>query len=179
MDKKRKEHSESKVSRAKKRVDCGLYDKLYLDILDLIISANTPRRKELLEVTGIYKEITKETKSRVKLSFYAAILSMLFGFLVLVLGLCLAWNKNLLAASVITPIGGTISAFITTTFLKIHQISLAQLNRFCRPVLKEILSVLEKNIDDLLDSHSREKARTSLIKSLLTILESSKLNFDA
>lgn len=169
MDKERNKYRGSKVAWVRELIESGDYDDHIEDIFDLIISGNVSQRKNLLE------DIQRETTLRIKLSFYAAILSMLFGFALLALGLFLAWKQNLLAGSVIASMGGTISGFITKTFLKIHQISLEQLNRFYHPILKEILLAIEKSIENLPDLKSKEQARISMIDTLLCILAKSKL----
>ncbi len=178
MRKKIKECRESKVSKAKDFINSGFYDEFIQDIADFIISGNTYQSKKLHKTIDFYSEIPKETKIRVNLSFYAAIISMFFGFVLLGSGLFLAWERNLLAGSLIASIGGTISGFITKTFLKIHQISLDQLNRFYIPVLKEILSEIEKIVECLQDSKLKEQARISMIDALLSILKKGKLDFD-
>ena len=166
----------AKICHVKKLIDSGFYDECIQDIVELILSGNTSRRKKFLEVTGIYDQIAKDIKIRANLSFYAAILSMLFGFALLAFGLLLTWKHNIGAGSLIATIGSAISSFITLTFLRVHQISLEQLSRFYRPVMKEILSVIERIIDDISDTDAKEQARISLIGVLLRIIRKTKLD---
>jgi hypothetical protein len=171
MDREQNKHRKIKVAWIEELIDSGDYDDHIEEIFDIIISGNASQGRNLLE------DIQKETTLRMKLSFYAAILSMLFGLALFALGLFLALNKNLLAGSVIASMGSAISGFITKTFLKIHQISLEQLNRFYNPILKEILLAIEKSIENLPDLKSKKQARISMIETLLRILTKSKLDF--
>ena len=74
-----------------------------------------------------------ETRSRASWSFYIALIAMFFGFAFVFWGgyyiLAQTGWDHLAAGSAIAAIGGSISAFITRTFLDVHRLSLQQLNR--------------------------------------------------
>ena len=84
MDKEKNKYRGSKVAWVREYIESGDYDDYIEDIFDIIISGNVSQKNNLLE------DIQRETRLRIKLSFYAAILSMLFAFSLLALGLFLA-----------------------------------------------------------------------------------------
>ena len=160
-------------------VDSGTYDRLLPDIVDVLVSCDGLLSQKFLAEVGVYVRIQKETRVRAKLSFYGAIVSALLGFLLIGVGIVLLWQGNLASGSLISLVGSAISAFITKTFLRIHEISLQQLNRFSMPALTEILSVVEKTIESLKDPNRRDEARVAAIEAFLRVLEKSKLNLNA
>lgn len=79
-----------------------------------------------------------ETRSRANLSFTFAIISMIVGLTVVILGALLIiinknFDKNTIAGGVISTIGGALSAYITKTFIDVHRLSITQLNTYFSP----------------------------------------------
>jgi hypothetical protein len=133
------------------------------------------------------KQIDKyqaQTQSRATMSFLCAVASKVAGIALLIWG---GWaivhplnnqtgdgtlvDSHLLPGSVISVIGGAMSAFITKTFLDIHRTSLLQLNHyFKRPVLNShILSV--QRLSELIWSQDvKEKVYQDLIKEVIALI---------
>ena len=73
MGKARKDFRSSEVLRARAMVASGGYEALLLDIADVLISGTSVRSQEFLAAVGVYQGIPKETRSRDRVSLYAAI----------------------------------------------------------------------------------------------------------
>jgi hypothetical protein len=110
---KKAEHiRESKVSRVRDVVDSGVYDRMLPDIAESLVSGDTPQSREFLAALGVHERIQEETRRRASLSFYAAMVSALFGFFPVGTGVVLLWYGNLASGSLTSSVGGAIGAFI-------------------------------------------------------------------
>jgi hypothetical protein len=106
------------------------------------------------------KQIEKyqtQTQSRGGWSFIFAILAMLSGLaLVIWGGTHIVFNagwEHVAAGSLISTVGGALSAFITKTFLDVHRLSLIQLNNyFSQPVLNSHILTAQRLADLLTET---------------------------
>lgn len=116
-----------------------------------------------------------ETRSRASWSFYIALISMFFGFAFIFWGgqhilTQTSWD-HLAAGSAIAAIGGSISAYITKTFLSVHRLSIQQLNRyFDQPVINDHILMAQRLADNLPDAPTRQKAYEAIISSVTTLI---------
>ena len=161
-----------KVLLTKWLIELGLYDE-FLDefgseIFDVILYGKNHKSQEFLEDFGIYEEVRKASAIRVKLSFYATIVSAAFGFILFAAGIFFYLYYNHLSVSIISMIGSAISTFIARNFEKMHLISLAQQKHFCKSTPQEILKMIYSIIELLPDIKSKKLAYKSIIKVLLS-----------
>jgi hypothetical protein len=124
------------------------------------------------EQIGRYQD---ETRSRASWSFYIALIAMFFGFGFVFWGgqhiLTQSSWDHLVAGSAIAGIGGSISAFITKTFLSVHKLSLQQLNRyFDQPVINDHILMAQRLADGLSNAESRQKAYENIIASVTGLI---------
>ena len=124
------------------------------------------------------KQIEKyqqQTRFRASLSFAFAIFSMLAGLTFIFWGGTVilrgpGW-ENTAAGSAISAIGGSISAYITKTFLDIHKLSLHQLNRyFKQPVLNDHIIMAQRLADVLQNDSAKQKAYELIIASVTKLI---------
>lgn len=165
MNKRKNRYKKIKNDWIKELIESGDYEVHLDEIFDLIISEEASINRNL------FLDIQKQTTFRINISFYATIFSMLFSLALFGLGIFIVLEHNLLAGSLISTMGCTISGFITKTFIKMYKISLDQLNRFYHPLFKEIISIIKNSIDYLPDLKSKKEAHMLMINILLKILE--------
>ncbi len=119
----------------------------------------------------------KETRTRATLSFLFAILSMSAGMGFMFWGgsfiLLADPNANHVAAgAAISAIGGGISAYITTTFLDVHKLSLTQLNRyFTQPVINDHIVMAQRLAEDVKDDEVRKKSYEKIVSSITALID--------
>jgi hypothetical protein len=116
-----------------------------------------------------------ETRSRASWSFYIALVAMFSGFGFIVWGgqyiLTQTNWDHIAAGSCIAAIGGSISAYITKTFLDVHRISIQQLNRyFDQPVINDHILMAQRLADNLTDNSARLKAYEGIISSVVALI---------
>jgi hypothetical protein len=117
-----------------------------------------------------------ETRARASWSFVIALVAMALGLGFIFWGgnyilTSVEW-QGIAAGSVVATLGGSVSAYITKTFLDVHKISLEQLNRYFRqPVLNEHILNAQRLADELEDT-SRNKAYRDLVNSVITLISS-------
>ena len=124
------------------------------------------------------KQIEKyqtQTQARAGWSFIFAIVAMAAGLALVVWGgtQVIAGSdwKNVTAGSLVSVIGGAISAFITKTFLDVHRLSLIQLNHYFRqPVLNSHILTAQRLADALIDSAARQKAYEAIIAQVSVLI---------
>jgi len=122
------------------------------------------------------KKYQEETRNRATWSFSFAILAMFAGIaFVFWGGLFILSEKSTeatIAGSVISTIGGAVSAYITKTFLEVHKLSIQQLNRYFRqPVVNDHIIMAQRLADGLPDAESKKTAYQSIIKSVLELIK--------
>jgi hypothetical protein len=83
-------------------------------------------------------------------------------------------NANHVAAgAAISAIGGGISAYITTTFLDVHKLSLTQLNRyFTQPVINDHIVMAQRLAEDVKDDEVRKKSYEKIVTSITALIDS-------
>jgi hypothetical protein len=82
-------------------------------------------------------------------------------------------NANHVAAgAAISAIGGGISAYITTTFLDVHKLSLNQLNRyFTQPVINDHIVMAQRLAEDVKDDEVRKKSYEKIVNSITALID--------
>jgi hypothetical protein len=133
------------------------------------------------------KQIDKyqaQTQSRATWSFLCAVVSMIAGIVFLI---CSGWaimhlgdkdpggtsaiQQHVLPGSIISVIGGAMTAFITKTFLDIHRTSLVQLNHyFKQPVLSSHMLSAQRLADLLVRRDLRETMYEELIRQVIALI---------
>ncbi len=142
-------------------------------------------RIEYLQTGSLFNLYSKQiqqyqyqTRQRATYSFIFAILAMFVGLAFVALG---AWHvlkqgvqpTDVAAGSAVSVVGGAIGAYITKTFLEVHKISLAQLNRyFQQPVINETILTAQRLSDLLPDPQHRSKAYQHLIQKVVALIGS-------
>jgi TRADD-N domain-containing protein len=123
-----------------------------------------------------------QTQGRATLSFLCAVVSMVAGISLLVWGGFAIvqhgvdkeetfWNSHILSGSIISVIGGAMSAFITKTFLDVHRTSLLQLNHyFKQPVLNSHILSAQRLSDSVPDMELRLKLYQTLIEQVIALI---------
>lgn len=125
------------------------------------------------------KQIEKyqqQTRSRVSVSFFMAILAMSAGLAFLVWGgstLLHADESIVLAAGgIVASLGGGISAYVAKTFLDVHRVSLEQLNRYFRqPVVNEHILMAQRLADESNDQRTKQQAYQRIIESVTSLIK--------
>lgn len=117
-----------------------------------------------------------ETKWRATISFVMALLAMTAGISFVVWGGLEALKHDGLVSAVagagIATIGGSLSAYITKTFLDAHRLSLVQLNRYFRqPVINSHILTAQQLADRLTDDDARKLAYQTIIKKVVDLIE--------
>ena len=119
----------------------------------------------------------EETRSRASWSFYIALIAMSCGFAFMFWGgqrviTDPRWD-HIAAGSLLAAIGGGISAFVTKTFLDVHQLSLQQLNRyFDQPVINDHILMAQRLADGLPDPSARQAAYQQVIGAVTSLVRS-------
>jgi hypothetical protein len=143
----------------------------------------TPGSKDGIKIERLFylysKQIGKyqqETRTRATLSFLFAILSMSAGMGFMFWGgsfILADPNANRVAAgAAISAIGGGISAYITTTFLDVHKLSLNQLNRyFTQPVINDHIVMAQRLAEDVRDDEVRKKSYEKIVTSITALID--------
>jgi len=152
--------------------------------LSRLLEENT----QLLQLGNLFnlynKQIERyqeETRSRASWSFFVALVVMFFGFAFIAWGgqfilAELKWD-HIAAGAAIASIGGSISAFLTKTFLNIHRLSLQQLNRYFRqPVINDHVLMAQRLADNLPTPEARQKSYESIIDSLTHMMKEHNLD---
>ena len=121
----------------------------------------------------------EETRSRASWSFYIALVAMSCGF-----GFVFWGGQHVLtdpkwdhiaAGSLLAAIGGGVSAFVTKTFLEVHQLSLRQLNRyFDQPVINDHILMAQRLADALPDQTARQAAYQQVIVSVTSLIHAAE-----
>ena len=127
------------------------------------------------------KQIEKyqqQTRTRATWSFAFAIVAMFAG-----LGFVFWGGRHMLsqpdagsvtAGSLIAAIGGSVSAYITKTFLRVHEMSLSQLNHYYRqPVTNDHILMAQRLADEVDDPDTRKKAYDIVISSIAALIRES------
>lgn len=125
--------------------------------------------------TNQIKKYQEETRSRAVWSFSFAIIAMFAGIVFVFWGgifiLSEQSSEATIAGSVLSAIGGAVSAYITKTFLEVHKLSIQQLNRYFRqPVINEHIIMAQRLADGLEDTQARQTAYQDIIKSVLQLI---------
>src|SRR4030042_2841472 len=102
---------QSKVLRARGKLASGFYDAFLADFEDVLISGECAKSQAFLSAMGAHVEIQKETRKRVKLSFYAAVGSIICGFLVVIAGAILVYNCGAVHGCIVASVGAALSAY--------------------------------------------------------------------
>lgn len=147
---------------------------------ELVAAAQRRARasEELLALSRVYsRQIEKyqvQTRSRATWSFIAAILAMFAGLIAVFWGgttlvTAREW-KQLASGAALSGIGGTISAFITATFLSVHRLSLRQLNRYFRQPVFNDQVVTAQRLADQLPEDKRSVCYEALITAVIDVI---------
>lgn len=169
-----------KVLGAKILIERGFYHQVLGDIFDFILSGRTDTAHALVEhLDRLNKQIEqfeKSAKRRASFSFYTAFVAMFCGFAFIFWGgqhilRQMTWD-HIAAGSAIASIGGSISAFIAKTFLKIHRLSIQELNRYSglHVITGHVLRA-QMIADKLSNSAARQKAYREIIACLLSLIQ--------
>jgi hypothetical protein len=133
------------------------------------------------------KQIDKyqaQTQSRATWSFLCAVVSMIAGIVFLICG---GWEimrlvdkapdgtgaiqGHVLPGSIISVMGGAMTAFITKTFLDIHRTSLVQLNHyFKQPVLSSHILSAQRLADLMAKDNLKERMYEELIRQVIALI---------
>lgn len=142
-----------------------------------------PESKDGIKIERLFdlysKQIEKyqqETRTRATLSFLFAILSMCAGMGFMFWGgsfiLVDPTANHVAAGAAISAIGGGISAYITTTFLDVHKLSLNQLNRyFTQPVINDHIVMAQRLAEDVKDDEVRKKSYEKIVNSITALID--------
>lgn len=119
----------------------------------------------------------QETRSRASWSFICAILAMFAGFGFVFWGGSLLLHASetivLAAGGLLAGVGGAVSAYITSTFLDVHKLSLAQLNHyFQQPVINDHILMAQRLADESGDPETRRRAYEQTIASVNALIDS-------
>lgn len=117
----------------------------------------------------------EQTRSRASSSFMFAIIAMFAGIIFIFWGFSYMVNNPSLdaslAGSAISTIGGAISAYITKTFLAVHQLSIQQLNRYFRqPVINDHIVMAQRLADQLEDPLAKKQAYEAIINQVVSLI---------
>lgn len=124
------------------------------------------------------KQIEKyqtETQARAGWSFIFAIVAMFAGLSFVMWGGVVVvsgggWEK-VAAGSLISAIGGAVSAYITTTFLDVHRLSLLQLNRYFRqPVINANVLTAQRLADVMEAPEERNQAYIKILERVVDLI---------
>src|ERR1700674_478926 len=86
-------------------------------------------------------------------------------------------GREILGGASIAGIGGTLSAFITKTFLNVHKLSLGQLNRYFRqPVINANIISAQRLADQLNSQDLKEGAYLEIIDSVVRLIRDTDLD---
>lgn len=125
------------------------------------------------------KQIEKyqtETQQRASWSFFVAILAMAAGLGFVMWGGTVVLTgenwKDVAAGSAVSTIGGTISAFITKTFLDVHRLSLSQLNRYFRqPVVNSHVLTAQRIAEQIDDADTRRSTYARIALQVTAMIQ--------
>lgn len=118
----------------------------------------------------------EQTQNRAMSSFVFAIIAMFAGIIFIFWGgsyilIEKTWEATL-AGSTISTIGGVVSAYITKTFLNVHELSIRQLNRyFQQPVINDHIVMAQRLADRLPNEEARQKAYENIIHSVTKLIQ--------
>lgn len=136
-------------------------------------SHDTPTMRDLLDLNRIemagYHQLTKGQAAK---SFRNSQIAMYAGFLILCACITAIVFKDMppeakLSTAALGAIGTTISGFISRTFLRIHELSIAQLNRFFgQPLVSSYLLTAER-VSGQLKGPAREGALIAVVERAL------------
>lgn len=126
------------------------------------------------------KQIEKyqtQTQSRAGWSFFCAIAAMISGLAMVVWGgthiVFYAGWEHVTAGSLISSIGGAVSAYITKTFLDVHKLSLIQLNHyFSQPVINTHILTAQRLADQLVDEQAKQRVYEAIIEKVSNLIVS-------
>jgi hypothetical protein len=116
-----------------------------------------------------------ETQARAGWSFIFAIIAMFAGLGFVVWGGTVVvsgggWEK-VAAGSLISTIGGAVSAYITTTFLDVHRLSLLQLNRYFRqPVINANVLTAQRIADSIEEPEAKRQAYVKILDRVIELI---------
>jgi hypothetical protein len=154
-----------------------------LDVRTREITELIDKNGQVLALGSLFKLYSKqieryqdETRSRASWSFYAALIAMFSGFGFVLwggqYGLTDAKWDHIAVGSFIATIGGSISAYITKSFLSVHKLSLQQLNRyFEQPVINDHILMAQRLADNLGDPENRQRSYELIIGSVTKLID--------
>ena len=121
----------------------------------------------------------QETRARASWSFICAIIAMFAGFGFVFWGGAVLLKAEqgivLAAGGLLAGVGGAVSAYITSTFLDVHKLSLAQLNHyFQQPVINDHILMAQRLADESGDPETRRKAYEQTISSVNALIDSKR-----
>jgi len=134
---------------------------------------------QIAKLFNLYsKQIEKyevQTQARAGWSFLLAVASMGAGLGFIIWGghqiLISGDWVNVAAGGTIAAIGGSISAYITKTFLDVHRLSLIQLNHYFRqPVLNAHILTAQRLAEELKDEAAKRGAYENIIKKVSDLI---------
>jgi len=185
---------ETKLEEAEKQAFSGLPEAILekMEKIDVSQAGLEFKTKELCELIDTSKQALQqgnlfnlynrqieryqdETRSRASWSFYIALIAMFAGFAFIFWGgqhiLSQTSLDHLAAGSLIAAIGGSVSAYITKTFLDIHKVSLQQLNRyFAQPVINDHILMAQRLSDCLENQEAKQMGYQSIIASITALI---------
>lgn len=166
-----------KIIGAKILKEAGFYDEMLEDIVEMIISGETENAKNLPEELNLHKkqieQFQKETRLRVSLSFYAAIVAMFLGFGLIFCAVChvLVSGTHLIPVTIIATISGAISTFIVKTFFEMHYLSLQQLGHYSeKSVIYTYILMAQLLANNIPESITGQRAYEAIIRSLTSLI---------
>ena len=147
--------------------------------IEKIVLAN----QAALQMGGLFnlynKQIERyqtETQSRAEWSFIFAIVAMVAGLAFVFWGgvHIIAGDdwQHVAAGSAISTIGGSISAYITKTFLDVHRLSISQLNHYFRqPVVNANILTAQRVADLISDDKTRQEGYQKILYSVIALIK--------
>jgi hypothetical protein len=131
------------------------------------------------------KKYEYQTQSRAYWSFICAVVAMSAGIALLCWGAVDLFQGatetarttgHIVSGSIISTVGGAMSAYITKTFLDVHRTSLLQLNHyFKQPVLNSHILSAQRLADRLEDGAVKKEMYRELIKQVIALIAAEQI----
>jgi len=167
-----------KILAAKLLIESGFYDQIEEEIIEGLLGGETSMSEVFLAYFDLYTEeihdCKAEDRKRASWSFLWLIIAMAVALAILLCGAyhifsSTTWD-HAAAPSVITAIGGGISAFIAKTFLGLHRLSLEQLKHSSEDSrVAQHIFMARMLADHLPDDQARQNIYGEIISHLLSL----------
>jgi hypothetical protein len=132
------------------------------------------------------KKYEYQTQSPAYWSFFFAVVAMIAGIALLCCGAAVLFlaaadktftPHHIISGSIISTVGGAMSAYITKTFLDVHRTSLLELNHyFKQPVINSHILSAQRLADLVTDGKVREEMYRDLIEQVIALIAADEAN---